>query len=178
MRYYNLPNHRGSGHHSPLNMAVRGLVASDWIAYIKDSAVWKPDHLSSLVGLVVLSGGGVGGSHNSPAVRGLVASDWIAYIKDSAVWKPDHLSSLVRVSAWFGGRRLDRGRTRGAVGVPEAGGGRGATTALSTWLSDGSLHLTGSLTSKTVQCGSLTTFQAWWVWLCSRRGGWARAGGW
>jgi hypothetical protein len=49
VRYYNLPNHRGSGHHSPLNMAVRGLVASDWIAYIKDSAVWKPGHLSSLV---------------------------------------------------------------------------------------------------------------------------------
>lgn len=57
MRYYNLHNHRGNGHHSPLNMAVRGLVASDWIAYIKDNAVWKPDHLSSLVSVCVWGGG-------------------------------------------------------------------------------------------------------------------------
>jgi hypothetical protein len=30
-------------------MAVRGLVAFDWIAYLKDSAVWEPHHLTSLV---------------------------------------------------------------------------------------------------------------------------------
>jgi hypothetical protein len=49
VRYYNLPNQRGGGLYQPLNMAVRGLVASDWIAYLKDSAVWKPHHLSTLV---------------------------------------------------------------------------------------------------------------------------------
>jgi hypothetical protein len=54
MRYYNLPTHRGGGLHSPLNMAVRGLVASDWIASLQDNAVWKPHHLSSLVSVTVL----------------------------------------------------------------------------------------------------------------------------
>jgi hypothetical protein len=49
VRWYNLPHHFGDGHHAPRNYAVNALIASDWAAHLDQEAVWRPDHLSSLV---------------------------------------------------------------------------------------------------------------------------------
>lgn len=52
VRWYNLPNRVGDGSHAPRNYALNALVASDWVAHLDQAAVWKPEHLSSLVKLV------------------------------------------------------------------------------------------------------------------------------
>lgn len=49
VRYYNMHPGSGEGMHAPLNLAAKVLAPSDWIAYLNDSAVWKPDHLKTLV---------------------------------------------------------------------------------------------------------------------------------
>lgn len=49
VRWYNLPDHFGHGHFATRNYALNALVASDWVAHLDQDAVWKPNHLSSLV---------------------------------------------------------------------------------------------------------------------------------
>jgi hypothetical protein len=52
VRYYNMREHSGSRGYAALNAAIKGLVASDWIAYLHDDTAWTPEHLSSLVGVI------------------------------------------------------------------------------------------------------------------------------
>jgi O-antigen biosynthesis protein len=52
IRWYNLPDHNGDGHHATRNYALNALVASEWVAHLDADAVWRSDHLSSLVSLV------------------------------------------------------------------------------------------------------------------------------
>jgi glycosyltransferase involved in cell wall biosynthesis len=52
VRWYNLPHHTGDGHHAPRNYALNALVASDWVAHLDQAAVWRSDHLSSMVKVI------------------------------------------------------------------------------------------------------------------------------
>lgn len=73
VRYYNMHDHSGPGLPGPLNLAVKALAPSDWVAYLMDHAEWTPDHLSSLVSAALnrwwgWGGWGGGGGEEFPGV--------------------------------------------------------------------------------------------------------------
>jgi glycosyltransferase involved in cell wall biosynthesis len=50
--WWNLAQQYGNAGFAGRNYALKGMVASDWIAYLDDDNTWTPDHLESLVALL------------------------------------------------------------------------------------------------------------------------------